>query len=321
MEIDVHSHFYPRSYLERLLKVTEVDDSPWTRGVRKLLTTKIAPDRRMVDVAAHLEDMDKAGVDVEALSLSIPHVYFDDEGVAVELAQTTNDSLADICARHPNRFKGYAVLPLPHVDAAAEELDRAINQLGLHGITIGANVRGRRLDDESFLPLYREINREKLTIFLHPMMPPGQEEMADYDLSAAVGFLMDTTLAVLRLVYRGVFEENRDLNFIVPHLGAMLPYAWDRIESSYRTRPEAQVHIDGPPAEYLEQMYYDSVNFHPPAWKCALETVGVEQIVYGSDYPLPIGSMERGIACIEGLNITPEQRERIYSGNAQRLLR
>lgn len=321
MKIDVHSHFYPKAYLDALEELTQGDSSPWTLGVRKLISTKIAPERRMVDIDAHLEDMDKYGVDVQALSLSIPHPYFDDEAVAVELARVTNDSLAEVCARYPKRFKALAVLPLPHLDAAFKELDRAICDLGLHGVTLGANINGVHLDDERFLPLYREMNRRRLTIHLHPMMPPGQEEMGDYDLSAAVGFLMDTSLAVLRLIYRGVVEENPDLNFIVPHLGGVIPYAWDRIDNSFRTRPEAKLHISRPPADYLKRLYYDSVNFHPPAWQCALQTFGVERIVYGSDYPLPIGSMERPIACIEALDITPEQREMIYSGNAQRLLR
>jgi aminocarboxymuconate-semialdehyde decarboxylase len=321
MKLDVHSHFYPKAYLERLEQLTAGDSSPWTLGVRKLLSTKIAPDRRMVDIGAHVEDMDRSGVDVQALSLSVPQVYFDDERVAVELARVTNDALAEVCARHPGRFKGFAVLPLPHTEAAIRELERATGQLGLHGVTLGANVKGRHLDDEGFLPLYREINQRRLTIFLHPMIPPGQEEMADYDLSAALGFLMDSSLATLRLVYRGVFEENPDLNFIVPHLGAVILYAWDRINRSYATRPEAQLYIKRPPADYLKRLYYDSVNFHPPAWLCAAETIGYEQIVFGTDYPFPLATIDDAIACIEELPVTPQQREMIYSGTALRLLR
>ena len=321
MKIDVHSHFYPRPFLELVDRLTEGADDAWTLGVRRLLTTKIAQDRRMVDIEAHIDDMDGAGIDVEALSLSIPHAYFDDPQVAAQLATIANDTLADTCSRHSSRFKGFAVLPLPHVDAALRELDRAINTLGLHGVTLGANIKGRHLDDEAFLPLYREINRHRLTVFLHPMMPPGQEEMEDYDLSAAVGFMMDSTLATLRLVYRGVFDENPDLRFIVPHLGGIIPYVWDRIQSSYRTRPEARLHIDHAPGESLQRLYYDSVNFHPPAWLCAAATVGVDHIVLGSDYPFALGSMERAIACIDALDITEHQREMIFSGTALQLLR
>ena len=321
MKIDIHAHFYPKRYIDTVQHLTEGDNTPWAQGVRKMLTAKIAPNRRMTDINAHIDDMDQAGVDMEVLSLSMPHVYFDDKRVAVELAKITNDEIAAICAKYPDRFKGFAVVPLPHTDAALAELDRAANTLDLHGVTLGANISGRPLDQDSFLPLYEEINRQQLTIFLHPMIPPAQEELADYDMSAAIGFLFDSTIAALRLAYRGVFAANPELTCIIPHLGAVLPYAWDRIATSYQTRPEAQTYIPQPPTEYLSRLYYDSVNFHLPAWHCLLETVGAEQIVYGSDYPFALGSKERAIACIEALDVTPEQRELIYCGNALQLLR
>src|SRR5581483_11092240 len=151
VKIDVHAHFYPRAYLDAVARLTEGDTSPWTLGVRRLLAAKIAPERRMVEIDAHIEDMDRAGVDMQALSLSIPHAYFDDESVAVELARIGNETLAEVCAKHPSRFKAFVTLPLPHVDAALKELDRATATLGLHGVTIGANVKGRHLDDEAFL--------------------------------------------------------------------------------------------------------------------------------------------------------------------------
>ncbi len=320
MKIDMHAHFYPKRYLDTLQQLTEGDATPWAQGVRKMLNAKIAPNRRMVDIHAHLEDMDRAGVDMEVLSLSMPHVYFDDLDTAVELAKITNNEIAEICAQHPTRFKGFAVLPLPHMDATLAELDRAMNTLGLHGVTLGANIKGRHLDEEAFLPLYQELDHQRTALFLHPMIPPAVEEMADYNMSAAVGFLVDSTLATLRLAYRGVFEENPHLNCIVPHLGAVLPYAWDRIETSYHSRPEAQTYIAKPPTDYLSRLYYDSANFHLPAWHCMMETVGVEQIVLGSDYPFALGSKERAIECIEALDITPAQRELIYCGNAQQLL-
>ena len=318
--VDVHAHLYPPAYLDLLGRSISGDSSPWARAVQRLIATRFTTDRRMVDIDAHLEDMDRAGVAQEVLSLSVPMSYFADEGEAVEAARIVNDTLAAVCARHPTRFKALASLPLPHTDAALKELDRAISVLGLHGVGLGANVRGQQqLDDERFLPLYREINRRRLTIFLHPAIPPGLEETFDYDLWVLGGFLMDSTIATLRLAYRGVFEENPDLNFIVPHLGSFLLAGWDRLQG-YSRRAEAAGALRRPVADSLRRLYYDSVNSHLPFWSCALETVGPGQIVFGTDYPFTEpASVGAGIARIEALPLGQEQIGAILADTADRL--
>jgi aminocarboxymuconate-semialdehyde decarboxylase len=315
--VDIHSHFYPKDYLTLLSRVIENDGSPWGCAVSRLQETRHTVDPRMFDISAHIDHMDRAGIEMDALSLSIPHVYFDDEAESVEAARIVNDTLADLCARYPARFKALAVLPLPHADAALKELERAIDNLGLHGATLGGNIKGRHLDDERFLPVYREMNRRKLAVLCHPMIPPGMEEMADYALAPAVGYLLDSVLGTLRLVYAGVFDENPDLKFIVPHLGTYLVSAWDRIAAP---RPDAGGLKDPLPV-VLRRLYYDAVNLHRPTWDCALQTIDVGHVVFGTDYPFtPEGSAERGIALINGLGITDEQRERIFHGTADALL-
>jgi aminocarboxymuconate-semialdehyde decarboxylase len=208
---------------------------------------------------------------------------------------------------------------LPHTDAALRELDRAVNTLGLHGLTLGGNVKGHPLDDDAFRPVYREANRHQLTIHLHPMIPPGQEEMAQYGLAPAVGYLMDTALGALRLAYSGILDENPALKFIVPHLGTYLVSAWDRIQAP---RPDPTVPLSKPLGDYLRGFYYDAVNLHRPTWDCALQTIDVGQVVFGTDYPfVPVGSTERGIALVNGLDITEEQREGIFHTTADAILR
>ncbi len=320
MKVDVHAHLYPPRYLEAVERLTAGSSSPWTDAVRRILTNKIAPNARMTEVAQRIEAMDEAGVDVQILSLSIPHAYFDDPAVAVALASLTNDLLAEVKAANPARFRAFAVLPLPHVDASLHELDRALGPLGLDGVTLGANIGGRHVDDPAFAPVYEALDARSALLFLHPMIPPGQEDLADYDLSSSVGFHLDTTAAVLRLVYSGIVRRSPGMHVIVPHLGAFIPYVWDRIESSYRTRPEAQEHIDEPPTAYLRRMYYDSVNFHRPAWDCALATVGAERLMLGSDYPFALGSMTKAVAVIDDLPIDAEAREAIFGGTVMSLL-
>jgi aminocarboxymuconate-semialdehyde decarboxylase len=145
--------------------------------------------------------------------------------------------------------------------------------------------------------------------------------MLDYDLWIGAGFLLDGALATLRLAYRGVFEENLDLNFIVPHLGTFLLSGWDRLQLFSRRAREAG-YIRRPVGDYLRGLYYDSVNTHAPFWTCAIDTVGPDHIVFGTDYPFTgPDSVAEGIARIQRLDITPSQREAIFSGTADRILR
>ncbi len=170
--VDVHAHYYPKEYLALLERVIRNDSTVWGRAVQELYATRLTKNPRMTDINAHIDDMDAAGVEMHALSLSIPHVYFEDPNDATEAARIVNDSIAELVAKYPARFKGLAILPLPHTDAALKELDRAITTLGLHGAALGGNVRGAGLDDERFLPLYREMNRMNLMVHLHRSSRP-----------------------------------------------------------------------------------------------------------------------------------------------------
>jgi aminocarboxymuconate-semialdehyde decarboxylase len=265
--------------------------------------------------------MDRFGVDLQVLSVSIPQAYHADRATAVAMAQAANDGTAEACRRHPTRFKGFASLPLPHVAAALDELARAVDRLGLHGVVLGGNVLLEPLDSPEFAPLFHEINRRNLALFIHPMVPCGVEGMREYDLAAAVGYMLDTCLAALRLVYSGTCERCPNLRPILCHAGGYLPFQWDRLDTSYTTRPEARERISLPPTEYLKRFYYDNANFHVPALRCTVDTVGASQLVLGSDYPFGLGDMARMVSSYEALGLSPEDRARVESGTALSLLR
>ena len=119
----------------------------------------------------------------------------------------------------------------------------------------------------------------------------------------------------------GTCERCPNLQPILCHAGGYLPYQWDRLDTSYHTRPEARQRISKPPTEYLKRFFYDNANFHLPALRCALETVGPDRLMLGSDYPFAVGDVEKMVSTFEALGLTPEQRERIESGNALSVLR
>lgn len=321
MRIDVHGHYFPRAYIEVATAAYARPANNVEEGIHRILTTKVGVDPKMYDLDARLEDMTRAGVDLMVLSVSIPQTYHADRATAVAMAQAANDGTAEACRRYPDRFKGYVHLPLPHVDAALDELARGIDQLGLHAVAIGGNVLQQPLDTPAFAPVFDEIHRRNLALFIHPMVPCGVEAMQEYDLAAAVGYLLDTCLAALRLIYSGTCDRCPNLQPILCHAGGYLPFQWDRIDTSFRTRPEARRHIARPPSEYLRRFYYDNANYHPPALRCTLETVGAEHMLLGSDYPFALGDLERTVRVLDALPLTAEQRALIEYQNAQRLLR
>jgi aminocarboxymuconate-semialdehyde decarboxylase len=321
MRIDVHAHYAPPAYLEIVDRLYARPQTPREEAVRKLLDHKIRPVPAMYSLDERLEKLDRVGVDLQVLSVSIPQAYHSDRASALALAQAANDGTAEACRTYGGRFKGFASLPLPHVADCLDELARAIDRLGLHGVVLGANVLQEPLDRPEFAPVFDEINRRALPLFIHPMIPCGVEAMQDYDLAAAVGYVLDSCLAALRLVYSGTCERCPNLQPIFCHAGGYLPFQWGRLDLSYASRPETRVKISRPPTDYLRRFFYDTVNFHAPALRCALETVGIGQMMLGSDYPFGLGDLERMVSTVEELKLAPADRERIESGNALSLFR
>jgi aminocarboxymuconate-semialdehyde decarboxylase len=321
MRIDVHAHYFPESYLNVFDRAYANPTTEREVGVRKIIENKVRPNAAMYRIEERLALMERLGVDMQVVSVSIPFTYHADRAIAVDMAQAVNDGTAEVCRRYPARFKGFATLPLPHVDAALAELARAIDTLDLHGVVLGGNVLHEGLDKAEFAPVFDEINRRKLALFIHPTVPCGIECMQEYDLAAAVGYLLDTCLAALRLVYSGTCERCPNLQPILCHAGGYLPFQWDRLDMSYHTRPETRQRISKPPTEYLKRFYYDNADFYVPALRCTLDTVGAGQIVLGSDFPFGVGDMEKMLSSLVGLGLSAADRARIESENALSFLR
>ena len=284
MKIDVHAHYYPREYMVEVERLCSdlVSDGSWRGPMSQAGTFSPTMVRSEEETIA---EMDAAGVDIQVLSLSIPNVYFEDPAMSLSLAQMTNDSLAEVCRNHPDRFMALASIPLEFPDLALEEMHRAIDRLGMCGLVIGGNIRGKPLNSPEFLPVFEEADRMKLAILIHPMLPAGIEALREYGMAASIGYLYDSTTAITRLVFSGLFEKCRNLKMIIPHMGGMVPFNIERIDYSYGLRPECRQNISSPPSEYFKRFYYDSANYHVPSMKCGYETFGAAHMLLGSDFP------------------------------------
>ena len=179
MKFDLHTHYYPKIFFE-MIRDTPSEFSFGTDPTGRTIITHhgarffgVTPP--MTDPDKRIEDMDRVGIDVEVISLSTPNIFFADSDRQPEVARILNDSYADLIARHPARFKGFASIPMDSPAAAISELHRAIDELKLNGVVLLSNIKGRALTSPDYRPFFEEANRMNLCIFLHPMLPSNPD--------------------------------------------------------------------------------------------------------------------------------------------------
>jgi uncharacterized protein len=284
---------------------------------------------RITDVGdGRIAEMDAAGIDVQVLSLNAPGVEQLDPAEAVALARAENDYLADAVRRHPSRFAGFAVLPTPAPDAAAKELERTIREYGFKGAMVYGHIRGRYLNDPFFWPLLEQADALGVPIYLHPAPPPQPVIDASYGgfapevtrvlATVAWGWHIETATHVLRLIAGGVFDRFPRLQIVIGHCGEGLPFMLPRLDVGL---PPALTKLARRPSEYLRE----NVSYTLSGWtytttflNLLLET-GADRIMFSADYPFL--SMGKARTFLEGLPVSPADKERIAHGNAARLLR
>ncbi|HJS74785.1 MAG TPA: amidohydrolase family protein [Vicinamibacteria bacterium] len=324
MKYDLHTHYYPKSYFDKIRELSTdftFDTDPTGRTIIKLRGARffgITPP--MTDPTARLEAMDRVGIDVEVLSLSTPNVYFAEAEHQGEIARMVNDSYAELASQHPSRFQAFASIPMDSPDEAVRELERALGELRMQGVVLMSNVQGRALTSPLYRPFFEEANRRKAAIFIHPMLPANTESFQEYVLGPLVAFPCDTTLAVARLCFAGVFRELPDIKWIVGHAGGAIPWLMERLDNGFRDFAECRVNIDELPSVYLKKLYYDTVTFSPYTLNMLRDLVGAEHMVMGSDFPHLLGSIDRAVTSIESLHIPAAEKERIFSGTALTIL-
>jgi predicted TIM-barrel fold metal-dependent hydrolase len=240
---------------------------------------------------------------------------------AVKLSRIVNDELSMISAED-DWFIGLASIPMLSPVDAADELERAVKDLGLRGAGIFTNVKGKPIDLKEFWPIYERASNLDVPLLIHPTAPVNTEMYRDYHLLAVLGFPFETTYAGTRLALSGLLEEYPDLMFVLSHMGGTLPYLVGRIDDGHRIYREYQTEISKPPSEYLKKMYLDAASFFEPALRCALDFWGAEKLLVGSDYPYGwVGDLRRCTESIEDMMLDAGDNKKILHENAERILR
>jgi aminocarboxymuconate-semialdehyde decarboxylase len=255
---------------------------------------------------------------------------------AIELAKIGNDELAELVAKYPDRFiAAIGNLPMNDMDAALGELDRIVNELNFRGIQICTDINGKALDAPEFMPLYEKMEKYDLPILLHPARPASipdytTESTSKYKIHHIIGWPYDTSAAMIRLVLSHVLLKYPNIKFVTHHCGAMIPYFGKRI-LTFLNDPDMKYctqELKKPPLEYFKMFYADTaVSGSTPALMCGYAFFGADHILFGTDMPYGTAShksrslVDETIESIEQMDIKGAEKEKIFSGNAVKLLR
>ncbi len=317
--IDIHSHHLPRALadaLERRTGFPRIERHDGAGHIHYGPGSGHALLAEMEDLDARLGDMDRQDIATAVVGVSVPGVDGFEAADAVVVARDANDELADVARAHPGRLAGLAVLPAADPAAAAAELERAVSA-GLRGATLFSNVRGRPLDEAGLEPVFETAARLRAPILLHPTFPLTAATVDVYALIPTVGFLFDTTTAVLRLVLGGLFDRHPDLRLVVPHTASLLPWLAGRIDYEAERMPGGMGALSAPPSEHLRLLYADIVCDWPPAVRVLVEFLGAGRVMFGSDYPL--WDPMRSVRALDAADLGAGDADRVRAGTARAL--
>lgn len=319
MTIDVHAHIVDRQWVDELtsllgLTVQRTADGKVLLRHRGYTVTWVRED--MFDVDARLRAMDAKRIERRVLSLTTPNVYAWPPDVQVDIARRLNDALHRLCKKHPDRFSGFASLPLKCPEAAAVELDRSIDDLEMVGVSVGSNVDGMQLDHPSLEPIWAKIDGLRLPVFEHPVFPASDAGFEGFELPLRLGLVFDTTLSATRLIYSGVFERYPHFPYIMAHSGGALLLLMERLDNGYRLFPDCRAHITKLPSEYIKRFYYDTTAFGQNELEFVARSVGCSQILFGTDDPY----IDADTSHVQRLSISTEEKLGILGTNAMQIL-
>lgn len=323
MIIDCQSHVFPRAYAELLrrntnsLRTARIDDDVYTINYGDVQGFRLDLDSYSAE--RKLRAMDASGVDMSVISVNIPTPDMLDPDLALQGARVCNDALAELCARHPDRFVGLASLPLNDVPAAITELDRAIDELDLRGVFTPSHINGAPLDAPHFEDFYAHVAGRGVPLVLHPTVPVWGGSINDHSMIPMAGFMVDTSFAMLRLILGGVMERCPTLQVVHPHVGGVLPYLMGRVVEQTEVKRRGRDHITASPRETYKRVYLDLVSPDALAIRYAYDFAGADRLLFGSDHPWV--SIDAILDIVVALAIPPDDKGKLLAGNAMKLFR
>jgi aminocarboxymuconate-semialdehyde decarboxylase len=329
LRVDIHCHYLNAEVAERVTALNPAQHMPmavFSNAATREANAKQDRERagKLTDIALRLKEMDRMGVDIQAVSPA-PHqtYYWTEPGMGQELSRRINERLAEIVAQHPDRFVALGTIPLQSVDLAVQELEHCVKRLGMRGVEINPSVKGMDLTDaklnlDRFFAKAQELD---VIIFMHPIGFTHGERLVDHYFSNIIGNPLETTVAASHLIFDGVMERHPKLKVVLPHAGGYLAHYWARMDHAYQARADTHGQMKRKPSSYLERFYFDTITFDHGMLAHLIARFGADHVLLGTDYPYDMG-MERPVEFIGGVKgLSSRERQAIEGGNAARLLK
>lgn len=281
--------------------------------------------KSIFDLDGLFKEQDEAGVNITVFGNN--WIRSPDGADPLRVVQEFNDHAAELTAKHPTRLLGLACSVPFDDDQILKETEKAVRQYKLKGIMINSSVDGEYLDSPRANSFFELVSDLDVPLFVHPpKFTIGNEKMEIFRLPEMLGRPFDTTLSLTRFIFTGGFERFPKLKMVCAHVGGALPMLPGRYGFGYELRKDMSFGpwepdvMTRPPTSYIEQLYVDTVCYHPPAVQCAIDTVGIDHVVFGSDSPPVPLPLIRAVDTVRKLRISDAEKQKIMGGNAASLL-
>jgi aminocarboxymuconate-semialdehyde decarboxylase len=279
---------------------------------------------KLMGIEERLQDMDKMGVDIQAVAPAPYHYfYFTEPELGASLARDVNHGIANVVASHPERFVGLGSVPLQNPKMAVKELEYCVKKLGLKGVEICTNVNGKNLTDPSLglEKFFAKANELGIVVFMHPLGFTQGERLSNHYFNNVIGNPLETTIAVSHLIFDGVIARYPKIKFLAAHGGGFLAHYWARMDHAWGARKDCRTVIKKKPSSYLEKIYFDTITHDPEMLGNLVNRFGANHVMLGTDYPYDMADDHplKTIRAVKGLSTS--DRQLIEGGNAVKLMK
>jgi len=315
--IDVHAHFFPKSFIDLLQKRNMLREESGRVMVKWGSKRSVAMRREHFDLGIRLKELEKRNfATMEILSISIPFIHFLSIDEQVKIARSINNEMAEISRKYPSKFRCLGILPLGDEEVMMEEAERSSEELGLVGFIFGTGIGQRSLAD--YGEALKALSKINKPIFIHPGTLPLDSILEEpARVGSLVSYIFETTYVISRLVLEGLLNWT-NMKVIVPHGGGFIPYQVGRIDLGF-TGATGQTGTRSKPSEIFKKLYYDTVVYTEDSLNLLLRFAGKDNVIFGSDYPYDLGRPELIKRELDSIEIPETTRRQIFYTNAIRL--